>query len=231
MVSSASRPNESLASSTSAYASSMMSTPPRADSTTARVLMAVCPAYPATKEPRSASTTWPRRSMRSDLSRLATMRAIVVLPVPGFPTNSMCSDCSPPLGSPASFRSRFTCNCAARERMNDFASARPITSSSRASTSPIDCSLAESSKKSGSVSVTSRSRETVPIAKTRSVCRLIACSTRLRTSRPLPLAASVPLTSCCTSAASFASLRNGSSSVKPRSATITRTICAISSVV
>ena len=81
----------------------MNSTPPSARCTTARVLGAVWPTYSATRSARVTSTRCPEVSTPSAAYSSAVKRAIVVLPVPGGPVNSMWRDGSME-GSPAASR-------------------------------------------------------------------------------------------------------------------------------
>mmetsp|Transcript_82870 Transcript_82870/g.248278 ORF Transcript_82870/g.248278 Transcript_82870/m.248278 type:complete len:208 (-) Transcript_82870:614-1237(-) len=196
--------------------------PPSAPSTTCFVLIAVWPAYPATSCARSTSTKWPRRRMRSTLNIWATMRATVVLPVPGLPRKSMCSVESAGMGRPASLRSFRSLSCAISCFTNCLTDAIPTMASSLASTSEMEVGSPASvgSTKSASSSVVSVPRETVPIAKTRLVWRPMAASTMLRTSRPLPLLTSPALMMVCTR-----EVRRGSSSASSMEKPLSRVIC------
>mmetsp|Transcript_54780 Transcript_54780/g.108713 ORF Transcript_54780/g.108713 Transcript_54780/m.108713 type:complete len:260 (-) Transcript_54780:376-1155(-) len=230
-VSSASLPNESLASFTSAYASSTNSMPPTADSTTSCVLMAVCPTNGATIPDRSVSTKWPRFKYPSPCSSSAIMRAMVVLPVPGLPLNTMCivaftlAPCTP-----AIFFFSASCSCATRLRTCFFTPARPITASSFASTDSMFSPDADvsSSVKSASAKLRRLSLDLVPDRCTRSVCLLIAASTSRSTNNLPPLSAAHFAMGPLSSSSSFSLVRS-LWIMNPLSSVATRTKAAISS--
>mmetsp|Transcript_4967 Transcript_4967/g.20260 ORF Transcript_4967/g.20260 Transcript_4967/m.20260 type:complete len:250 (-) Transcript_4967:1529-2278(-) len=194
-VSSASFPNESLSPDTREYASSMNRTPPKACCTTALVFRAVCPEYPATSVERSASRRCPRRSTPSDLKRFATIRATVVLPVPGFPAKIMCKTPPPVEGSPAATRSFSTESCALSENINCFTLDNPtmLSNDSMAQSAsscihrtevqspvPIVLSGLHTPRKSPLSKIVSESLPKVLSEKTRAVWRSMACSSNDR---------------------------------------------------
>ena len=61
----------------------------------------------------------------------AMMRATVVLPVPGLPRKSMCSEASAATGRPASFRCILSCSCAISCFTNFFTGCSPMIRSCR----------------------------------------------------------------------------------------------------
>mmetsp|Transcript_6164 Transcript_6164/g.21054 ORF Transcript_6164/g.21054 Transcript_6164/m.21054 type:complete len:674 (-) Transcript_6164:380-2401(-) len=205
-VSSASRPNWSRSPCTRAYASSTKSMPPRASLTAALVLMAVCPAYPATSPARSTSTICPVRSTPRAASISATMRATVVLPVPGLPVKTMWRAPLDMEGRPAFLRCRSRRSCAWRDLTKLLTDPSPTTPSSLArhslsfasgSGGAADPSPAPSppafaappswarGRKSLSSRVVRESRLTVPTMCTRSVCRPMAPSSMAMARRAL----------------------------------------------
>nr|BAA31574.2 unnamed protein product [Bacillus sp.] [Bacillus sp. (in: firmicutes)] len=74
------------------YASSIKSTPPSADLITSFVSLAVCPTYSPTRSARVTSLNWPVDNTPITFRYFATIRAIVVFPVPGLPVKTMCID-------------------------------------------------------------------------------------------------------------------------------------------
>mmetsp|Transcript_11588 Transcript_11588/g.38124 ORF Transcript_11588/g.38124 Transcript_11588/m.38124 type:complete len:218 (+) Transcript_11588:440-1093(+) len=134
-VSSASRPKLSRSSATSEYASSIKRTPPRALLTTACVLSAVCPEYPATSAARSASISWPVRSTPRAWSTRARMRATVVFPVPGFPEKAQLRTPRSAGGRPWRLRSCSSASCACRARTCSLTERSPTTRESSSSAS------------------------------------------------------------------------------------------------
>ena len=94
----------------------MNSTPPKADWMAFWVRGAVWPTYWPTRSPRVTSTSWPPSSTPMALRYRETMRATVVLPVPGLPVNIMCMEGESAL-RPRSRRSCWILKLSSRERM------------------------------------------------------------------------------------------------------------------
>ena len=72
----------------------MKRTPPILLRITSFVSCAVCPTYCPTKSALETSLSCPEESTPIAFKYFATIRAIVVLPVPGFPVNIICIEMS-----------------------------------------------------------------------------------------------------------------------------------------
>ena len=117
------------------YASSINKTPSNADSITSRVLVAVCPTYPATRLERSTSTNLFVLRIFILYKISATILAIVVFPVPGFPLNIICLVIV--LLIPVLFLSSCISNISFQSRIILFTLSNPITSEKASSISNI----------------------------------------------------------------------------------------------
>jgi hypothetical protein len=178
------------------YASSMNRTPPRAESTSLFVLMAVDPRCSPTRSARCASITSGRTSSPRAAKIRPRIRATVVFPVPGGPVNTKCraGGCDV---SPCRSRSLATRSWAAIARTCCLTGSRPISSSSSASAlsrvgvssypRSRDVSSPNALDRSGPLIVISSSAvgsPSVPITRTSLACP--AFSSRVRMNRPLP---------------------------------------------
>ena len=90
----ASNPKASFLSRHKEYASSINKTPPTAPLITSVVFTAVCPAYCPTKSALVTSHRCPDERTPIAFKYFATIRAMVVFPVPGFPTKIICMEIS-----------------------------------------------------------------------------------------------------------------------------------------
>ena len=77
---------------------------------------AVWPTYWPTKSARVTSTSWPPRSTPMAFKYRETIRAMVVLPVPGFPVKIMCMEGESAF-RPCSLRICWILKLSSRERM------------------------------------------------------------------------------------------------------------------
>mmetsp|Transcript_50046 Transcript_50046/g.108721 ORF Transcript_50046/g.108721 Transcript_50046/m.108721 type:complete len:245 (-) Transcript_50046:173-907(-) len=207
--SSASRPKASLGSLTRVYASSTKSTPPKARSTTASVLGAVSPRCSPTRSAREHSTNCPLgRTLR--LRSISPMsRAMVVLPVPGFPVKSMWRAAMGGTGRSIALFSLAMVIWALSPLTNCFTGATPTTLSKRSAMLSPAAAGAATAAKSSSMIVNNEFSRIVPLSATRSVCALSTLSTRFRTARALPLAATERGSAVCSSCCSLASVMSG----------------------
>src|ERR1700733_7580651 len=120
----------------------MNSTPPIAFFKISFVFGAVWPIYCPTSSSRVTDTTCPLRTKPSPCRMLAIRSATVVLPVPGFPVNDMCSVGTSEV-SPIRLRMRSISSSEAISRMRVLTGFSPISSRSscvRISSMPTDSS-------------------------------------------------------------------------------------------
>ena len=133
MVSMASCPTESFSFVFSEYASSIKSTPPIALSKYLVTIFGVSPTYCEMRSALDTSTNCPVGRAPSAFSASAKRRAIVVLPVPGFPRNMKWSVSVTFASGP--FARRASCSEFAMERRQFFISSTPTNLSKSAMTS------------------------------------------------------------------------------------------------
>ena len=125
----ASNPKGSPASRQSEYASSINKTPPRALLITLFVFCAVSPRYCPTRSALVTSFKCPEERTPIDFRNWATILAIVVLPVPGFPVNIICMEISA-LGRPLATRIFWIFTFVSKSKIKSLTFLRPIILSS-----------------------------------------------------------------------------------------------------